>query len=443
MTLAATSPGVRPMQPTAKTLLALALATACTSGGADPLGDTDSHEPPPVLADCPAEVGTICPFAGTGSNGFNGDGLDRLETWMSMPMSITFSPYGRPVIADWNNHKLRLLEDDGTLRTIMGTNFLGDGDLEQLDRQEGIAGTEVNLNHPTQQRYFTSGVLLSASWHTHKLRTWDPITGITRVLIGEAYGFRPLDDEAPGTFLSAVGAELNQPRWVEITSEGDVLILDMRNERIRKLDMSDWQIATLAGSGHKGFAGTGPTETQVDCTSEEALEACFAFPDNWNPEPGGAMQLSADERYLYIADSEAHLIRLLDLSTQQITVYAGTPGVPGDTDGPAANATFNFPSGLALDHDTQTLFVADTNNHRVRAIDLATGVVSTFAGTGDPTCPSSDPTAPVTCREQSRAGDGGAATDATLFRPFGVDLDLEGHLVIADSFDHRFRIVYR
>jgi DNA-binding beta-propeller fold protein YncE len=421
-------------------LLPLALAIACQPGGedTDPV-DTDTE--PGVMRDCPETVGVICPFVGTGASGFNGDGRHRLDTWLSMPMSITFSPYGLPVIADWNNHKLRIVEEDDTLRTIMGTNFLGDGDIEQLDMAEGAQGTEVNLNHPTQQRYFSSGVLLSASWHTHKLRTWNPITGITRVLIGGAYGFRPPDDEAPGTFLSAVGAELNQPRWVEIDSVGDIYVLDMRNERIRKIDMANWQIGTLAGSGAKGIAGT--VTGEVDCTSEEAQETCFAFPDNMNPEPGGAMQLSADETRIYIADSEAHIIRVLDLVTQKVTLLSGEPGVAGDVDGPVADALFSYPAGLALDHATDTLFVADTNNHKIRAIDLATGMVTTFAGTGEPTCPSPDPTSPVTCPDQYAAGDGGPAVDATLFRPFGVDLDLDGNIVIADSFNHRFRTVYR
>ncbi len=386
-----------------------------------------------VLQDCQASPGTICPFIGTGNSGFNGDGHPLLETWLSQPMSITFSPYGQPVVADWNNHKLRMVDGD-SLITIMGTSFIGDGDFDLLDQSDGAPGTTVSLNHPTQQRYFPDGRLLSASWHTHKLRTWDPISGLVRVLIGGAYGFMPPESDPPGQPQSAVGALLNQPRWIEFDPEGDVWIVDMRNERIRELDLTTFEIATVAGSGAKGVAGEG------DCTSEAALETCFAFPNNTNPVPGGAIQFNADATKLFIADSEAHVVRILDVAARTVSVLAGSPGVAGADDGPAALARFRFPSSLAFDAASDTLFVADTDNHRVRAIDLATMSVSTFAGNGQPTC---EGDGVQVCDDQARGGDGGPATEATLYHPFGVDLDLEGNVVIADTFNNRFRIVYR
>jgi DNA-binding beta-propeller fold protein YncE len=423
------------------TVLWVALA-ACEGGTDDPTDDTDPGTHFEVLRDCAATVGDICPVAGTGDAGFNGEGRHALDSWMSFPMSITYSPYGRPIIADWNNHRLREVQDDGTLVTIMGTNFLGDGDFEQRDQADGALGTTVNLNHPTQQRYFSSGVLLSASWHTHKLRLWEPLTGMVRVLAGTALGFNPVD-EVPGEVQSAVGMQLNQPRWVEIDSQGDVFILDMRNQRIRKLGMAGFEIETVAGSGRWGIAGTGAGDPDNDCSSTNAWETCFAFPFDDNPEPGGAMQFSADETLLYIADSQAHIIRVLDLTTHEVTVLAGAAGEKGDVDGVGAAARFDFPSSLALDREAGVLFVADTNNHKVRAVDVATGEVTTFAGNGDSTCPHDGSAASAVCDEQPLAGDGGPALDATLFRPFGVDLDLNGDVVIADTYNHRFRVVYR
>jgi len=417
------------------------LLTAC--GPADDVPPADDPAAGfSVMKDCPADPGVICPLVGTGDAGFNGDGKDALESWLSFPMSITFSPYGDPVIADWNNHRLRAIQPDGTLLTIMGTSFLGDGDFEQRDAQDGAPGTTVNLNHPTQQRYLPSGVLISASWHTHKLRIWDPLTGMVRVLVGSALGFSPPDD-APGVPASAVGMQLNQPRWIEIDRRGDIYIVDMRNQRLRKLDMAAFEIVTVAGSGRWGIAGTPSADPDQDCSSTNAWETCFAFPFDENPEPGGAIQLSADETQLYIADTMAHVIRVLDLTTHEIQVLAGAPGQAGDVDGAAASARFAFPSGLALDHDAGLLFVADTNNHKVRVIDLADGAVTTFAGTGHSTCPSDGSAASVICDEQPLAGDGGPATSATLFRPFGVDLDLDGNVVVADSYNHRLRVIYR
>lgn len=406
-------------------------AVADTDGADTDVADTDP-EVPHVLYDCAPTVGNICPYAGSSRNGFNGDGHPKLDSWFSFPMSITFSPYGKPAIADWNNHKIRLVNDDGTLTTIMGSDFLGDGDpLGNDSKPVGALGTTVNLNHPTQQQYRPDGVLVSASWHTHKLRTWNPADNMVHVYLGSNPGFNEPAEAVAGTAFDATTALLNQPRQVHIDSHGDMYIVDMRNERIRKLDVDAWTIATVAGSGAKAVSAGG-----------DALTSAFNFPKSGNPEPGGAMAMSDDEATIYIADTESHVIKALDLESGTITVLAGLAGTAGDVDGAAAEARFNFPVGLALDGDT--LFVADANNHKVRAVDVTTGAVSTFAGTGTPTCPTNgDLAIPSMCADQYDAGDGGLAADATLYRPFGVDLDLDGNLVIADTYNNRFRIVYR
>lgn len=386
-----------------------------------------------VLKNCPDDEGTICPYAGTGANGFNGEGLDKDESWFSFPMSIHFSPLGKPVIADWNNHKIRVVEEDGTLTTIMGTDFLGDGDAARLDQTpEGADGTTVNLNHPTQQQYLADGTLLSASWHTHKLRTWDPATGKVHVILGSGAGFDELEEgEDPDAFHDADDCRLNQPKEVLVDSAGDVYILDMRNERVRKLLVDEWEIGTISGTGDKGYCGEGPAD-----------EVCWNFPKNANPEPGGALALDEDADILYVADTVNHVIRAIDLAAGETFLVAGVPEQAGFADGDAAQAQFNWPSDLVL--DGRDLFVADANNHRIRRIDLDTGDVSTVVGTGEPTCEiPGNVASPQSCEGQNRAGDGGPATEATLYRPFGLDLDLEGNLMVSDSYNHRIRIVHR
>jgi hypothetical protein len=133
-------------------------------------------------------------------------------------------------------------------------------------------------------------------------------------------------------------------------------------------------------------------------------------------------------------------------------VLAGSWMDAGFADGDLAEARFDFPTDIELDRVTRTLFVADANNERIRAIDLDSGQVSTFAGTGDPTCTEGSVVnagdggftiLPVICDEQKHAGDGGPALEATLYRPFGIDLDLDGNLVVSDTYNHRFRVVYR
>ncbi|MBX2799330.1 MAG: hypothetical protein KTR31_16765 [Myxococcales bacterium] len=404
----------------------IALFTACSGDGSGPA------EIEHVMRDCEPAPGRICPWAGDGYNGWNGDDVHRLDAWFSFPMSVTFSERGPPILADWNNHKLRRVLDDPAdgYQTIMGTDFLGDGDAEQLDLTEaGAAGTDVNLNHPTQQIYFEDGTLLSASWHTHKLRTWDPETGKVRVYLGGPPGFHE-DFEEP-----ADDTLLDQPKEV-IFHPGDenlVYILDMRNERIRVLDRDRWVVNTVAGTGEKGYCGEG-----------NALETCFNFPKSKNPEPGGAMAILSDGVTMFVADSESHVIRKIDLAAGTIELYSGAPLQTGYVDGPAADARWHYPADFALDEDAGLLYVADSNNHVIRAIDLATDEVSTAVGTGQPSCELDEGLlVPEICEGQHTGGDGGPASEATLYRPFGVDLDLEGNLVIADTYNQRFRIVYR
>jgi DNA-binding beta-propeller fold protein YncE len=370
------------------------------------------------------ERGVICAWAGSGNAGFNGDGLHRRESWFSFPMSVTFSDLGPPVIADWNNHKLRVVEDDH-LRTVMGTDFLGDGDAALADMTpEGAVGTDVNLNHPTQQQYLPDGRLLSASWHTHKLRTWDPATGRVHVLLGKGAGFDPASAEDPTAEVPAADVLLNQPSHVEVGPDGQIYILDMRNERVRRLDMNAMTVTVIAGSGEKGYCGEG-----------SALETCFNFPKNANPEPGGSLALDPEANLLYVADTENHAIRVIDLGSGETRLLAGVPGEAGDSDGPGETARFNLPTSLARFGDT--LYVADPNNHKVRQIDLLTGEVSTFAGNGAPTC-----AAPMLiCEAQLSSGDGELATEASLYRPFGVDVDGEGRVYISDTYNHRIRVV--
>lgn len=355
----------------------------------------------------PQEQGVVCTFAGTGDAAFDGGGLNRLESMFYFPQDIEFSDYGPPVVADWNNHQLRLLEEDDTFTTIMGSAFVGDGPPDFSDQQApGAPGTTVNLNHPTQQAWYPDGVLLSASWHTHKMRTWDPETGLVLVLSGGAAGFAG-EDGAP-----MEEALWNQPRGVIIDSGSNAYVVDMRNERVRLID-AEGLVWTVAGNGEKGFSGDGGPAT----------EAALNFPKSENPEPGGALALDEAAGLLYIADTESHRIRVVDLESGLIDTVAGD-GTPGFLDGDAASAQFNFPRDIVLDGDR--LLIADGDNNALRALDLSSGQVTTLAGTG----------------AEGAEGDGGPALEATFNRPFGVEIDGDGLIYVADTFNHKLRVLW-
>jgi glucose/arabinose dehydrogenase len=124
----------------------------------------------------------------------------------------------------------------------------------------------------------------------------------------------------------------------------------------------------------------------------------------------------------------SHRIRVVELESGVIDTFAGTgdAGYAGDG-GPALEATFNQPRDLELGPDG-SLYVADTDNHVIRAIDLATRVVRTVAGTGEP---------------GRDASDGKLATRTRLKRPFGLEFDRDGNLFVMDTMNSRILEVPR
>src|SRR5262249_42838020 len=94
----------------------------------------------------------------------------------------------------------------------------------------------------------------------------------------------------------------------------------------------------------------------------------------------------------------------------------------GGDGGPAVDANLNFPGAVAVDRDGN-VYIADAGNNRVRRVDASSGTITTIAGTGS----------------SGSGGDGGQATSATLYLPYGLAIDLDGSLLISDSFNHRIR----
>ena len=132
--------------------------------------------------------------------------------------------------------------------------------------------------------------------------------------------------------------------------------------------------------------------------------------------------LAVDSRgNIYIADSAAHRIRRIDNERNIISTIAGNgvPGYSGDG-GAASAATINTPFGMAIDDDDY-LYFADSANHRIRRIDLDTGLITTVAGSGIP----------------GLGADGGPALDTALNSPHGVDIDNSGNIYIADTLNNR------
>jgi len=372
---------------------------------------------PPTEPSAPAgcsDVGTICAYAGDGMAAFTGEGELALATSLYWPVDLEFAPDGRPYILDWQNHRVRRIDADGRLRTVFGTDEIGDGPLPGSGDETmppGVPATSINLNHPTDIQFSPDGsALILAAWHNHKIRAMDLATNLAEIVCGRGPGYAG-DGGPEGTAL------MNQPKSIALAPSGDLYVLDTRNFRIRRIAAATGDIQTVAGVGTRGASGDGG----------DPLAAQFSFQaDGDNPEPGGAIALDAEGR-LYVADTENHRIRRVDFARAVIETVAGdgTRGGGGDG-GPAALAQLDHPRDVELAPDGR-LFIADTENHRVRAVDLTTGTIDTVAGDG-----TSGP-----------GGDGGAAYAAQLARPFGIAFNADGDLFIADTMNSRIRRVVR
>jgi len=202
---------------------------------------------------------------------------------------------------------------------------------------------------------------------------------------------------------SAADKLLRSPAGVAYDSAGNLYIADRNNHMVRRA-AKDGTIQIVAGTGRQGFSGDGAAATQAELDS-----------------PSGVGLDSKGN--LYIVDSRNHRIRMVDLSGV-ITTIAGD-GVAGfsDDDSLATKAHLRSPEGLSLGPD-DTLYIADSGNHRVRKISKA-GLITTVAGNG----------------EEGFGGDGGIATTAELDTPTSLALDGNGQLYIADRDNERIRIV--
>jgi sugar lactone lactonase YvrE len=326
------------------------------------------------------------------------------------PTDLEFAPDGRAYLVDWNNHRIRRVETDGTVQTVIGSDLPGDGPPDQSDMKPGGAlGLDVELNHPTDLQFMPDGVMLMAAWHNHKIRRFDPISNRVTVVCGSLPGYN-------GMHELATSALLNQPKSIAIDSKQNIFIADSRNQRIRVIN-PDGIIDAVAGTGKRGYAGDGGQPGLADFSMQEA---------NDNPEPGGSITVDAQGR-VYVADTFNNRIRRIDVVEGIVTTIAGNgvAGFGGDG-GPATDASVNLPRDLELGPDGR-LYIADTNNHRVRVVDLTTGIITTFAGNG----------------QAAFVGDGGSAQMASFSRPFGIAFDRDGNLYVADTFNNRIRKVVR
>jgi uncharacterized protein (TIGR03437 family) len=322
------------------------------------------------------------------SGGWGGDG-DHPEDLASLgsPSGIALDTAGHLYVAETTHHRLRRLSPTGELTPFAGTGQLGSSG-------DGGPARMATLNNPHGVAVDAAGFLYVADTGNHRIRRISPSGEMTTVAGCGIPGMG--GDGGP-----AVEALLHYPYGIALDREGNLLIADGGNLRLRRVDRVSGMITTVAGSGRFGSEGDGGP----------ALTAEFRFPFGVTVDRVGN---------IYVADIEDQRIRRIAPSGH-IDAYAGTgeSGARGDG-GPARQAQFRYPSFLTTDGEGN-LYIADFGNHRIRRVDRRSTRIETVVGTGTP----------------GLGPDGRPPLETPLLFPNDVAVDPQGGILVADTGNQR------
>ncbi len=322
------------------------VALAPQSGGGDvvpeeevdPLAET-SHKTTEQFTQQTDLSGTVRYLVGAAApKRYGGDGGPATEALLNFPTAVAVDAQGHLYIADTMNHRVRRVDaQTGIITTIAGTGqarFSGDGG--PADR--------AALNEPAALAVDAQGQLYIADQSNNRVRAVDLKTGIIRTVAG--MGSAAYDgDGKPATEASLAG-----PSGLAV-ADGTLYIADTFNGRIRTVDLVTGMIATAAGDGgsYRYQSPDDPPSSSVSRPSGIALDR---------------------EGNLFLTDSDSHLIRRWDRTTGLLTRIAGTGSASSAGDGGTAlEAGLCYPFGIVADGE-RTLLIADTFNHRIRALSL-------------------------------------------------------------------------
>jgi len=384
-------------------------------------------------------TGVITTIAGTGKPGMGGDYGPPLQATLDLPTAVAVDSSGYVYICDSANNTIRRVAN-GVIQPYLG-NYI-----------PGFAGdttSVISMTDPTDIFFDTSGNLWIADYGNGRIREFGT-DDIVATVVGGGTTY------TEGGFPLATA--LAGPHSVAVDGAGNIYIADADDNRVFLVSAKTNRITTLAGTGAYGFSGDGgqgnaatlnmPTSLAVDATGNVYLVDLYNARIRVVSSNGvittlagnGAVSYSGDggaaqnaimsqpqavaysASGLYIADTNNQRVRQIGLDGTISTVVGnGTAGFSGDA-GAASSAELAYPSALAVDA-SGFLYIADSGNQRVRKV--VNGTISTIAGNGS----------------TGYSGDGGSATSASLNSPSGLAVDSSGDVYISDYGNNVVRMV--
>lgn len=330
----------------------------------------------------------VSTLAGTASFFGSSDGTGAAARF-NTPTGLAFDGTASLLVADNGNHTVRKIAlASGAVTTLAG--------LAGVSGSVDGAGSAARFSAPFGLAADGAGNVVVSDSGNSTLRSVVISSGVVTTLAGSA----GLSGAADGT---ASSARFLSPFGVSAAAAGTLLVTDSGNHTVRQIVAATAAVTTIAGAARQSGSadGSGPAARFLN-----------------------AHGLAADGvGNLWIADTDNSTVRQVVAATGAVTTLAGTARATGGGDGSGGAARFNYPAGIAAD-SAGNLFVADTFNHTIRKIVVATGAVTTLAGTA----------------AMGGSGDGLGAS-ARFVLPYGLAVDGAGSVFVADTGNHTIRKV--
>jgi len=357
--------------------------------------------------------GRIDTVAGSGACALAGDGGSAVGGGAWHPFGLETAADGSWLFSELDTCRVRRVAANGIVTTIAGTGVCGYGG-------DGGPATQAMLGDVGGLALASNGSLYVADGHNCRVRKVDPAGTVSTVAGNGACDFA--GDRGPATEAALQFVS-------DVAIDGHALyIADPWNCRVRAVDLATGDIDTLAGDGSCDYNG-------------ERIDARSAGIDPQGVAAGA-------DGGVYIADGGNCRLRRIHDGRISTIAGSGTCGYGGDG-GPGVEAQLFRPQDVAADRDGN-VYVTDVRTFRVRKVDLG-GTITTVAGIGvsrPVDIGGFDPTNGLLCSlhnlplpQPSYLNDGQAATEAGLYFPYAIAVGVDGHLYIADTFDHRVRRV--